>query len=47
MVAIRNRFDAPFLISAVPYLLKQMEDPTVVTAEDDELTLDGNCYVKV
>lgn len=25
----------------------QAEDPSVVTAEDDELTLDGTCFVKV
>lgn len=27
--------------------LKQTEDPSVVTADDDELVLEGTCYVKV
>ena len=35
------------LLFLVLYPLEQMGDPSVVTAEDDELTLVDNCYIKV
>lgn len=39
----------PFLTftPSSPVPSDQAEDPTVVSAVDDELTLDGDCFVKV
>ena len=33
--------------AASPVLSDQTEDPSVVSVVDDELTLDGDCFVKV